>query len=89
MSSAVSGIVTGAFGLIVLEAVLAASNSSNSGVSKVASLLAYPGQLAANWMSPGVPLVPNLAGAKTTSASTTAAPAAATTTALATLAQPA
>jgi len=81
-----SGVVSGALALIALEAVTKASSDSASGASRLLSLAKYPGQLAAAWMSPTTPLIPDLAAGKTTAA------AAATTTAssmqLATLAQP-
>jgi hypothetical protein len=57
MSGALGGVLAGALGLIALE-VVTSSTSSSGGLSNITSLLTYPGQLAARWMSPTIALVP-------------------------------
>lgn len=60
MRSALGGILTGALLLIVGQVLLTASGTSSSGADTILSLFQVPGQLAANWMSPAVPLIPDL-----------------------------
>lgn len=66
------GIATGALLLIVGQVVLTASSDSQSGLSNLLAIAQVPAQLAANWMSPAVPLIPDLS--KSQAPATPAAP---------------
>lgn len=66
MSSApgFAGVAAGALTLIALEVAFTASQNGSSGLSRIASLARAPGRLAASWLDPAVPLIPDLARAK-------------------------
>lgn len=55
----VGGLLTAGLGLIALETILSAQNNPASGASNLPGLLMLPGQLAAAWMDPAVPLIPD------------------------------
>lgn len=55
--STLTGIATAGLALIALEVTVTGKNTTG-----LASLLAEPGKLAAAWMDPSVPLIPDKAG---------------------------